>query len=100
MLASHFDLSSRKKQGLTAGATLGRPPPMPVVPGDQDVPAGAISREKISSAWRLPCATARRSTASRVSAVRACGPYTVSAVSYTHLRAHETDSYLVCRLLL
>src|SRR5665647_3849727 len=25
----------------------------------------------------------------------ACGP-----VSYTHLRAHETDSYLVCRLLL
>src|SRR5665647_656636 len=26
---------------------------------------------------------------------RASGP-----VSYTHLRAHETDSYLVCRLLL
>src|SRR5664279_6481828 len=24
----------------------------------------------------------------------------VSSVSYTHLRAHETDSYLVCRLLL
>ena len=24
----------------------------------------------------------------------------VRAVSYTHLRAHETDSYLVCRLLL
>ena len=24
----------------------------------------------------------------------------VNAVSYTHLRAHETDSYLVCRLLL
>src|SRR5680860_1720121 len=24
----------------------------------------------------------------------------MSAVSYTHLRAHETDSYLVCRLLL
>src|SRR5680860_1659496 len=23
-----------------------------------------------------------------------------SSVSYTHLRAHETDSYLVCRLLL
>src|SRR5665647_2330264 len=23
-----------------------------------------------------------------------------SAISYTHLRAHETDSYLVCRLLL
>src|SRR5664279_2601541 len=25
---------------------------------------------------------------------------TIYAVSYTHLRAHETDSYLVCRLLL
>src|SRR5665647_3757180 len=25
---------------------------------------------------------------------------TPGAVSYTHLRAHETDSYLVCRLLL
>ena len=24
----------------------------------------------------------------------------IRAVSYTHLRAHETDSYLVCRLLL
>ena len=28
-------------------------------------------------------------------AIAGCGP-----VSYTHLRAHETDSYLVCRLLL
>src|SRR5680860_359539 len=26
--------------------------------------------------------------------------FNVTAVSYTHLRAHETDSYLVCRLLL
>ena len=25
---------------------------------------------------------------------------TLRTVSYTHLRAHETDSYLVCRLLL
>src|SRR5680860_1770506 len=24
----------------------------------------------------------------------------LTSVSYTHLRAHETDSYLVCRLLL
>src|SRR5664279_334405 len=28
------------------------------------------------------------------------GYYTLISVSYTHLRAHETDSYLVCRLLL
>src|SRR5680860_1754704 len=27
-------------------------------------------------------------------------PVPLIAVSYTHLRAHETDSYLVCRLLL
>src|SRR5680860_1815610 len=27
-------------------------------------------------------------------------PPTPASVSYTHLRAHETDSYLVCRLLL
>ena len=27
-------------------------------------------------------------------------PEIIDAVSYTHLRAHETDSYLVCRLLL
>ena len=27
-------------------------------------------------------------------------PRVALAVSYTHLRAHETDSYLVCRLLL
>src|SRR5680860_1324241 len=27
-------------------------------------------------------------------------PERLKAVSYTHLRAHETDSYLVCRLLL
>src|SRR5680860_1502894 len=26
--------------------------------------------------------------------------YNINTVSYTHLRAHETDSYLVCRLLL
>ena len=26
--------------------------------------------------------------------------YEIRSVSYTHLRAHETDSYLVCRLLL
>ena len=29
-----------------------------------------------------------------------CDYDTFKAVSYTHLRAHETDSYLVCRLLL
>src|SRR5664279_6134125 len=30
----------------------------------------------------------------------AAGEREIDPVSYTHLRAHETDSYLVCRLLL
>src|SRR5665647_978727 len=34
------------------------------------------------------------------SRARADSLRTPEAVSYTHLRAHETDSYLVCRLLL
>src|SRR5680860_1708746 len=38
-----------------------------------------------------------RHTARVVRARRVVEPV---AVSYTHLRAHETDSYLVCRLLL
>ena len=39
--------------------------------------------------------------ASRVTPIRAHGSVaSTKAVSYTHLRAHETDSYLVCRLLL
>ena len=30
----------------------------------------------------------------------AAASYQIDAVSYTHLRAHETGAYLVCRLLL
>src|SRR5680860_1839854 len=33
-------------------------------------------------------------------ASRLSGGLSLNSVSYTHLRAHETDSYLVCRLLL
>ena len=33
-------------------------------------------------------------------AIFAGGITCLTSVSYTHLRAHETDSYLVCRLLL
>src|SRR5665647_811821 len=36
------------------------------------------------------------STRTRVPGVFAAGDIMDSAVSYTHLRAHETDSYLVC----
>src|SRR5680860_1790262 len=45
---------------------------------------------------RLPKATMRGTAVSETS-MTSSG---TRAVSYTHLRAHETDSYLVCRLLL
>ena len=32
--------------------------------------------------------------------IKCSGGDKILSVSYTHLRAHETDSYLVCRLLL
>src|SRR5680860_1774121 len=57
-----------------------------------------IERGEILTADGLPLVVNRRA-----------GPYYLrdypqgslaSPVSYTHLRAHETDSYLVCRLLL
>src|SRR5664279_1685740 len=35
----------------------------------------------------------------KINSYRVIGGYCVKTVSYTHLRAHETDSYLVCRLL-
>src|SRR5665647_3886803 len=36
----------------------------------------------------------------KLTELKSRGIDTIVAVSYTHLRAHETDSYLVCRLLL
>src|SRR5680860_511000 len=56
---------------------------------DDDVRVGvynpaAAPRHAARSRCRRPPASARSAT----------------PVSYTHLRAHETDSYLVCRLLL
>src|SRR5665647_3731038 len=59
-----------------------------------------------SSTQLRPCPLSRYSsrnssisqcTICRLSCVNVVGS---SPVSYTHLRAHETDSYLVCRLLL
>ena len=38
--------------------------------------------------------------AQEIDTTLALAPVTVKAVSYTHLRAHETLRYLVCRLLL
>ena len=38
--------------------------------------------------------------AERLADIPAHAALGIDPVSYTHLRAHETDSYLVCRLLL
>src|SRR5664279_4928854 len=56
--------------------------------GPQRDPRHCIASRTGSSACPIPNASA-------------CGRCrSVRPVSYTHLRAHETDSYLVCRLLL
>src|SRR5665647_3314666 len=76
--------------------------------------ATAISRSAIENCrmFHLACrarvpataGTCAASTPQRGQAWGFCSVAVVNrgfrAVSYTHLRAHETDSYLVCRLLL
>src|SRR5665647_1738789 len=55
------------------------------------------SRMRTSYAWTgpvVPCRPAKKGAPWPGRERRIC----LSAVSYTHLRAHETDSYLVCRL--
>ena len=68
------DLSSRNEKGLMSGDGDGRPPAGMVVPGDHDVPAGAISRANISSACLTGWSTTIRTITSRAAAARECGP--------------------------
>src|SRR5665647_3952464 len=58
------------------------------------VKASSRSDEPIRSAGSMPPTSRPPSPPELAAAMIA------EAVSYTHLRAHETDSYLVCRLLL
>eukprot|EP00658_Telonema_sp_P-2_P050237 TRINITY_DN38282_c0_g1_i1.p1 TRINITY_DN38282_c0_g1~~TRINITY_DN38282_c0_g1_i1.p1 ORF type:complete len:112 (+),score=18.71 TRINITY_DN38282_c0_g1_i1:270-605(+) len=54
-----------------------------------------------SGAW--PVSSSRTWVPAQVALLSAQGPpspIAVTAVSYTHLRAHETPEHLVCRLLL
>ena len=60
------------------GDTAGRPPPGPVVPGAQEVPAGAISRANMASAAFCGWFATTRMVTSRTLRVRACGPYSDS----------------------
>ena len=74
-------LSSKSERGLISGEGDGRPPAGIVVPGDHEVPDGAISRAKMSSAFFIGWSTTTRTIASRVAPVRAFAPYSVSAPS-------------------
>src|SRR5680860_1521754 len=65
------------------------PPPLHVPSADEFLAANA----ELAEDYRLHGSA----TALDRFLVRVVGP---DSVSYTHLRAHETDSYLVCRLLL
>src|SRR5665647_68087 len=65
--------------------------------GDADRPGGSCPPEEHPAAKPTSATPTTNRAATRL--IRApC--LTRTPVSYTHLRAHETDSYLVCRLLL
>ena len=58
-------------------------------------------RDSIKGEWKdLPVFTGNVVTAEGVDALVEAGADAIKAVSYTHLRAHETVLDLVCRLLL
>src|SRR5665647_3673550 len=61
-----------------------------------DDPGRALVRAGVQAESVLQVRVVRRGRHRDRPAVRDVG----EPVSYTHLRAHETDSYLVCRLLL
>src|SRR5664279_6119431 len=75
---------------------------------ERQVGAGARSGQAPGNRGRLPRRPARRPPdglflllpAGTAAAFVGVQLAVFGAVSYTHLRAHETDSYLVCRLLL
>src|SRR5680860_1314544 len=53
-----------------------------------------------SRGWSIALAQASDTARVRPSVCASSSPTSRAHLSYTHLRAHETDSYLVCRLLL
>src|SRR5664279_5761771 len=74
---------------------------LPLVPGPHRV-EGVLFRhgrreDRVFVAVRLELLDRHR--LERVDAAAVEFDLAVEPVSYTHLRAHETDSYLVCRLL-
>src|SRR5680860_1781129 len=68
-------------------------------------PLSAVPAIQAVMFWRFRCPPGVNGTVSANTVSLSPGNRCVTkngciSVSYTHLRAHETDSYLVCRLLL
>src|SRR5680860_357564 len=95
-----------KNTGVKAGTakrpTLFRMPPASAV-NEMKKMYGKVTRNKSavsacrSGLFMNPGAKADTSSGAAMTPVTVIS---IRTVSYTHLRAHETDSYLVCRLLL
>src|SRR5680860_1646313 len=66
-------------------------------PGNQDAQVLTANLDTFVVLNLNRCVAHRTSSMSSYSSPPVISP---RSVSYTHLRAHETDSYLVCRLLL
>ena len=64
--------------------------------GGKTIAFGEYGLQAVESSW----ITNRQIEAARIAMTRYMKRGGRVSVSYTHLRAHETDSYLVCRLLL
>src|SRR5665647_3656630 len=100
-----------RAQGVTAMAEQTSPPPDQASPSPDEIEAEiAETRAHLASTIdELTIRTRPREIMRRqkesvkaklVESTHTPGGDLRVAVSYTHLRAHETDSYLVCRLLL
>src|SRR5680860_1404623 len=63
-------------------------------------PARSRPKSKLVTADIIDLLRAHASYATSVESLWRAALPASATVSYTHLRAHETDSYLVCRLLL
>src|SRR5665647_3354039 len=92
-------------QFIASGASIGERPESSasgaysrlVRPAPNSVPGRKRFHRPSAQAWPLRSSM----IGGRAHGLVAAWAWTCSwTVSYTHLRAHETDSYLVCRLLL
>src|SRR5664279_6659122 len=95
------DTRPAARAGSTPAALIPTGKPSAAPAPHNNAPATAQGSDGPNTTNSSPAAASpavTRSTAGRPP--RSSAPPPTRPVSYTHLRAHETDSYLVCRLLL